>query len=507
VNAAAALLDEQVVAGAGHRTALISPEGRVTYQELQGLSQQTAALFAALGVTLENRVAFCLPDGIDWASCFFGAIRLGAVAVPISMRLQSREYAAILRDSRARVLVLDSQMLPLFAEAIRERPFLQHLLLVGQPQAGYPSFTALRDQSPGSFRTPLLSPDDVAFWLYTSGTTGTPKGVVHLHRNCLASAPFARGVLDLRPDDIPFATSKLFFAYALGNILLAPRPVGAASLVYPGRPTPREILAYIKEHRPTLFFSVPSFYAALLELDDVPADALASLRLCVSAGETLPAAIYERWVRRFGLPILDGIGCSETIYTFISNRPGAVRPGSTGQVVPGFAVRLVDADGRDVPAGESGALLVKAPSCCAGYWNQRELTRQSLQGEWLRTGDVMRRDADGFFYYLGRNDDLWKVNGEWVAPAMVEQAVLEHPAVREVAVAKVPNEQGLEKPIAFVVPRAPQEAGPALAAELLQFAADRLTPNRRPRQVVFVDELPRTATGKVQRFKLRQRVC
>jgi benzoate-CoA ligase family protein len=507
MNAAAILLDEHVARGHGDRPALLCPDRTVSYAELQALTCRTAALFQSLGVEIENRVVFCLPDGPEWVGCFFGAIRMGAVAVPLSTRLQGHEYIHILQDSRAKVLVVHSNMLSLLQPAIQASPYLKHVLVAGEPHPQYSSFERAVAATPYRVEAELMSRDDPAFWLYSSGTTGTPKGVIHMHHDCLCADYFARGVLHFRPDDVPFSTSKLFFAYALGNILFTPLRFGAACLLFPERPTPEAIMNYIRERRPTLFFSVPSFYAALLEVEQVPIDALESVRLCMSAGEGLAPAIYQRWMDRFGIPLLDGIGCSETIYTFISNRPDAVRPGSTGYVVPGFEVRLVDSEGRDVPPGETGALLVKAESCCAGYWNQEERTRKSLIGEWLRTGDLLSRDEENRFYYHGRADDMWKINGEWVAPAMVEQAVLSHPAVREAAVVGMPNHLGLIKPIAFVVPRQPAMATGELAAEILRHASAQLTPNRTPRAVEFVTELPRTATGKVQRFRLRELVA
>jgi benzoate-CoA ligase family protein len=347
-------------------------------------------------------------------------------------------------------------------------------------------------------------PDSPALWLYTSGTTGTPKAAMHRHANIRHVAEtYARDVLRITADDVCFSVAKLFFAYGIGNAMFFPLSVGATTVLEPGRPTPELVATRIREDRPTLFFAVPTFYAAMLAAD-LPTDLLSSVRLCASAGEALPEQLYKRFTTRFGVDILDGIGSTEALHIFLSNREGDVRPGSSGRPVPGYEVELRDEEGRRVPAGVPGALFVRGESIATGYWCRTEATRKVFQGEWLRTGDTYVESEDGYFSCLGRSNDLLKAGGIWVSPTEVEARLLEHPAVAEAAVVGLPDAEGLDKPVACVV--AVSGTTPS-AEELIAWCRDGLASFKRPRAVVVVQELPKTATGKMQRFKVRELVA
>lgn len=362
---------------------------------------------------------------------------------------------------------------------------------------------AAADDAAPTLAAEPMSDEDMAFWLYTSGTTGAPKAAVHLHRDCLAGGGYADGVLGVSPDDRIFSTSALFFAYALGNALLIPLAKRARTLLQPAWADPAMVANVLASFAPTLFFSVPTFYARLLRAE-LPSDSFRSVRLAVSAGERLPAEIAVAWRERFGVEILDGIGATETIFMVLSNRAGSSRPGSSGTPVPGTDARLLDADGNEVADGIEGVLHVRTPSASPFYWRRGAESRRAFTGEWFRTGDVYVRDGDGFYHHRGREDDLFKVAGMWVSPADVEGALVAHPAVSDAGVVGVPAPGGLVKPVAFVVPRA--GAGIALVDELRELAERKLAPHQRPREIVLVDELPRTATGKLQRFVLRARL-
>jgi benzoate-CoA ligase family protein len=414
-------------------------------------------------------------------------------------------YEYILNDSRARVVVISAALLPQLEAIPRERlPYLRDVVVVGTPAPGLPAFAdLLAAASPGLEAEPT-NKDDTAFWLYSSGSTGFPKGCVHLHRDMVVCTDlYARGVLDITERDRCFSVAKLFFAYGLGNGLYFPFGVGGTTVLFAGPPTPANVLEIVKAHRPTLFYSVPTNYAQILA-HDVDGD-FSSVRWGVSAGEALPPAIFERFEKRYGVKILDGIGSTEILHIFISNQPGAIRPGSSGKPVAGYETRVLDDDGHPVPIGEIGNLLVKGDSTCARYWNKHDKTRETIEGQWIRTGDKYSQDADGFLWYAGRGDDMLKVGGIWVSPVEVENALVEHPAVLEAGVVGKEDHDKLVKPLAYVV-LAPGKAGsPELGKELQDFVRNRLAEYKRPRWVEFVAELPKTGTGKTQRFKLRER--
>ncbi len=507
-NMASALIDRQVAEGRGDRVAVRFRGREISYRALQQAANRAGHALLRLGIQRENRVAVLLPDCPEFLASFLGAMKAGAVPVPINTLSGPDEYRYYLEDSRATGLVVDGDVWPKIAP---NRDALRHLRVIlylgdGAVPPGTTSFQEACAASPAELECAETSRDEPSYWLYSSGTTGRPKGVVHLHRDMFSCASiYARHVLALRPDDVTFSASRLFFSYGLNNSLYLPLLGGASVLLSSERPAPAPVLELLEAERPTLFFAVPTFYAALLqeiERLDRPPD-LGFIRLAVSAGEALPAPLYERWVTTTGIELLDGLGSTEAGYIYTSNRPGRVRPGSSGELLPGYEARLLDERGHEAPPGEIGDLFVKGASTAARYWNKRSQSACTFLGEWLRTGDKYTRDEEGFYYYCGRADDLMRVSSQWVAPMEVEAALLEHTAVVECAVVGCPDEAGLERPKAFVVAR-PGQSSQTLAAELGEFAAGRLARFKVPRWIELVDELPKTATGKIQRFKLRQ---
>ena len=514
-NVATHFVDRHVREGRGAAVAIECGDERVTYaQLLERVNRCGAALRDRLGARAEERVVLLLLDGPAFAYSFFGAIKIGAVPIPINTLWKPADYQYVLNDSRARVLVVSAELLPQI-ECIppEELRFLQHIVVVGdaaRAARSVTSFADLLDNGSPDLDAEPTSRDAVAFWLYSSGSTGRPKGCVHLQHDMVICAElFAKGVLGARSTDRFFSVAKLFFAYGLGNALYFPLAVGGTSILWPGPPTPPNVYHVIEKHRPTLLFSVPTSYGMLLahssaDLQVRPDFNLSSVRLAVSAGEALPPALYERFKQRFGIDIIDGIGSTEALHMFISNRPDAIRPGSSGLLVDGYDGRLLDEGRQPVPLGEIGNLWINGDSVCSCYWNQHEKTKNTIEGSWIRTGDKYSRDADGFFWFAGRSDDMMKVGGLWVSPVEVENALVEHAAVQECGVAAREDRDALVKPAAFVVLRAGVEPTPALADELKAFVRARLAEYKRPRWVEFVSELPKTATGKIQRFKLRE---
>jgi benzoate-CoA ligase family protein len=509
MNAASFFVDGHIGAGRGNAIAVVDAAtgATLTYGQISDLVNRTGNALRALGVRLEERVVLLLPDCPAFIAGFFGAIKIGAVAVPVNTLLKPHDYEYLLNDSRARVLLVHASLAPAL-EPVRHRlRYLKDVIVVGGPGTSAHDFDELISSAPPDLEAEDMSPDDPAFWLYSSGTTGFPKGAVHLQHDmqCCAES-FGRGVLGITTEDRTFSVARLFFAYGLGNALYFPFSVGASSILYPGKPDAERCFEILERYRPTIFYAVPTAYAGMLaDAERAGRDYdLSSLRICSSAGEPLPASIYERWKARFGVEILDGIGSTEVLHTFIANRAGRVRAGSSGEVVPGYDARIVDSDGRDVPEGEIGDLIVKGDSICAGYWNKHEKTKDTIQGEWIRTGDKYHRDADGYFWYHGRSDDMLKSGGHWVSPAEVEAALVSHDAVLECGVVGREDGAGLVKPLAFVVLKAGQTGSPELADELKQFVKSRIAVYKSPRWIAFVQDLPKTATGKIQRYKLRR---
>lgn len=503
-NATATLLDDRVDAWGGHRPAIVTPAGITTYRGLLSQVNRTGHALRMLGVEPGDRVAILLPDGLEWAVAFLAALRIGAVAVPFNTRLAPAEWLSLLRDSGARALISDPESLARVDDPRRQSPDLDAVLATG-PAPGASSLPALLVGAPETLAPEPVSDEHMAFWLYTSGSTGAPKAAIHLHRSVLSCRHYGLDVLGANAGDRVFSTSKLFFAYALGNALLIPLYVGAQTYLHADWAEPQGVATVLTDFRPTLFFSVPTFYARLLR-SDLPSDVFRWVRCAVSAGERLPAEIYWAFRDRFDVEILDGMGTTETIYMVLSNRPGRSRAGSSGRPVPGTEVRLRDAQGRDAPDGAEGVLHVRTPSASPGYWDRPEQSRTAFVGDWFRTGDVYVRDADGFYQHRGREDDRFKVAGMWVAPVDVEAALLSHPDVADAGVVGAEEEGGLVKAFAFVVPRRPEVAPDGLVESLARLLDERLAPHQRPRRIFVVDELPRTATGKLQRFALRRQV-
>jgi benzoate-CoA ligase family protein len=504
-NAATFFMDRHIAEGRGGKVAFLHEGGELTYAGLQELVNRAGNALRGLGVEPEQRVLCLLLDSPAFLATFWGAIKIGAVPIPINTMMRGQDYLYFLNDSRAQVAVISE---PLLAEAgpiLSQARHLKHVVVVGKPGAGQIGFDGWLGKASSSLEAVDTSKDDSCFWLYSSGSTGFPKGAVHLqHDMVVCTDTYALQVLGITPEDRTFSAAKLFFAYGLGNNMYFPMRVGAQGVLYPHRPLPEAMFEVIHRHKPTIFFGVPTLYAAMLQVKEAEKRFdLTSVRRCVSAGEALPEEIYKRWRDRFGVEILDGIGTTELLHIFLSNPPGRARPGSTGLAVPGYEARIVDDEGLPVPQGEIGSLRVKGDSIMAYYWNQHEKTKATLFGEWIHTGDKYYQDADGYFWYCGRADDMLKVGGIWVSPVEVENTLVGHAAVFEAAVVGHEDTDRLVKPKAFVVLKEGYAATPALEDELKHFVKDKLAPYKYPRWIEFVEALPKTATGKIQRFKLR----
>jgi benzoate-CoA ligase family protein len=497
-NAAVDFVDRHVAQGRGDKIAFVDDAGALNYAALAERVNRFGNALTKLGVDLEQRVALCLLDSVTFPIAFWGAIKVGAVPVPLNTLLMTNDYAFMLRDSRASVVVVSDALVEKVRPAADASPHVKHVVLESE-------LPAWLGQASPELTAAATCADDVAFWLYSSGSTGTPKGAIHLHSHLVQTAAlYGVGVLGMREDDVVFSAAKLFFAYGLGNAMTFPLHVGATAVLMSERPTPAAVMRTMRDHRPTLFGGVPTLYASILADPSLDrASGSARLRACISAGEALPKHVGEKWRERFGVDILDGIGSTEMLHIFISNRHGDVRYGTSGKPVPGYDVKLVDDSGEPAPEGEDGALWVRGPSACAGYWNQREKSLATFHGPWTRTGDRYVRDADGYYTYSGRSDDMLKVGGIWVSPFEVESALAAHEAVLEAAVVGHGDEDGLVKPRAFVVLKRPSDGSEALEAELKAFVKSHLAPYKYPRWIVFTRELPKTATGKIQRYKLR----
>jgi len=507
-NAATYFIDRHLDEGRAAAIAIECEDRRVSYASLFERVNRTGSALRDLGVRREERILLLMLDGPEMVFAFFGAIKIGAVPIPTNTLWTASDYEFLLRDSRAAVVVVSAALQPRIADVVPRCPWVRHVIVVGGSGDDRTiDFDTLIDRASPELAAEPTSSDDPAFWLYSSGSTGRPKACVHLqHDMTVCAETYARGVLEIEATDRCFSVAKLFFAYGLGNAMYFPLAVGATSILWPGPVTPPIVYDLIERYRPTLFFSVPTHYAMLLaHRNETREFDLSSIRCAVSAGESLPPAVFVRFGERFGVEILDGIGSTEVLHIFISNRRGSVRPGSSGIPVAGYEARLVDENGEPVATGEIGSLLIKGDSTCAFYWNRHALTKDTIEGHWIRTGDHYYQDRDGFYWFAGRSDDMLKVGGLWVSPAELEHTMLDHPAVLSCGVVGRPDNDGLIKPLAYVVPRAGVEATPELATELQQFARTRLAEYKRPRWVEFVDALPTTATGKVQRFKLRER--
>jgi benzoate-CoA ligase family protein len=507
-NAATHFVDRHVREGRGHKIAIECGDKQVTYDQLLERVNRFGNALKKLAVRPEERVALLLLDTPEFFYSFFGGIKIGAVPIPLNTLLKPAEYQYMLNDCRARVAIVSESLYPQI-QAIPKGNlrYLQKIVIAGEAPQGTESLQSLLGASSTQLEAEATSKDDAAFWLYSSGSTGFPKGCVHLHHDMVVcSELYAKAILGVTENDRFFSVAKLFFAYGLGNGCYFPLSVGATSILLSGSPSPPNIYEVIERFKPTLFFSVPSNYASLLSYQR-PAGAefnLSTVRHAISAGEPLPTPIFYRFKERFGVEILDSIGSTEALQMFIANRPGAVRPGSSGQLIPGYEARIVDENDQPVADNEIGSLLIKGDSVCSCYWNQRQKTKDTIQGHWLHTGDKYFRDPDGYYWYVGRADDMLKVKGMWVSPVEIESLLLEHPLVQEAAVIGLADGNELIKPAAYVVLKNGSAKDEALSEELRQLMSSKLAAHKCPHWIEFVNELPKTATGKIQRYKLRK---
>ncbi|WP_433755695.1 benzoate-CoA ligase family protein [Nocardia sp. CA-135398] len=506
-NAADYLLHARIREGVSDKPALLGTRS-LSYRELSDEVARVAGGLRGLGLRTDDRVMLVMSDDVEMVVTILAAFHAGLVAVPVSTMLGAAELEKLIVDSGARAVVATPEFAETMSQAVAEAASVEHVVVVGELLAAPRSGVTLHEWK-NLVQEPIgvaeTGPDSWALWLYTSGTTGTPKAALHRHANIKwVYETYGKQTLKIRSDDICLSVAKLFFAYGIGNSLFFPLAAGATSLLMPSRPTPESIGARLAEGRPTLFFAVPTFYATMVN-SALPADALASVRLGVSAGEALPAALQEKFRARFGVDIIDGIGSTEVLHIYLSNREGETKPGTTGKPVPGYDVEIRDDSGTVVGPGTPGRLYVRGESIALGYWHRTDASRSVFEGPWLSTGDTYMQDDDGYYHCLGRSNDLLKAGGIWVSPAEVESRLLAHPAVAEAAVVGVPDSAGLDKPVAAVV-LVEGSATTVTADELIGWCREELASFKRPRDVVFVDELPKTATGKIQRFRVRQQV-
>jgi len=504
-NAALYFVDRHLDEGRSGKTAFRESDGAKRSLSYGQLAEETSRFAGALyrhGVRREERIAMIVQDQIEFPVVFWGALKAGAIPVPLNTLLSPAVYESILVDSRASILVVSEKLWQTVKPAIEGNRYLRAVLVIGDAPEGTESYGDFVKDAP-LVAAVEASGDELAFWLYSSGSTGTPKGVRHVHSSLKATADcFGGGVLGIREDDTVFSVAKMFFAYGLGNAMSFPMSVGATTVLWSGRPTPEAASAVIRQEKPTIFCGVPTLFAAMVAAQEKAGDSPEhSIRLCTSAGEALPREVGERFQQLWGVEIVDGVGSTEMLHIFLSNRPGDILYGTSGTPVPGYEVRLVDEHDEDVADGEVGELLVRGPSSADGYWNRRHKSMSTFAGHWTRTGDKYERTPEGRFVYCGRTDDMFKVSGIWVSPFEIEQTLIEHPSILEAAVVGRPDEKELVKPAAYVVLKPGAEQ--VDVESLKDFVKERIGMWKYPRWVEIVEDLPKTATGKIQRFKLR----
>lgn len=508
-NAVTAFLDSHLTDGRGSRIAVYHEGNAYTYAQIAELANRVGNGLLELDLAMEQRVCLLLLDSPHYAAAFFGAIKIGAVPIPTNTALRPNDYVYLLNDSRARILLVHDSLWQGIKEIRPQLTYLRHVVVIGLTD---PESATLHDfdkwvgRASTTLTTAETSKDDSAFWLYSSGSTGFPKGCVHLqHDMVYCTEYYAKPILGIHEQDITFSAAKLYFAYGLGNNLYFPFSVGASAVYYSGRPLPEAMFQTVEQYKATIFYGVPTLYASMLALPDAAKRFdFSSVRICVSAGEALPGDLLHRWEDTFGVSILDGIGSTEILHIFISNRIGFVKHGSTGLLVPGYEARITDEQGQSVQQGDIGNLQISGDSIAAYYWNKHEKTKETFNGHWIHTGDKYYQDEQGYYWYCGRSDDMLKVSGQWVSPVEIENTLSAHPAVLEAAVVAMLDENDLVKPKAYVTLKHGYEPSEAMAEELKAFVRERLAMFKYPRTIEFIPELPKTATGKIQRFRLRE---
>lgn len=508
-NVTTEFLDRHLHEGRGNKIAVYHEGSAYTYAQIAELANRVGNGLLDLGVDMEQRVVLLLLDSPQFAASFFGTIKMGGVVVPVNTGLRPADYLYILNDSRARVLIIHASIWDTIKQLRSRLTYLRHVIVVGLTEpasATLHDFDAWIGRASSTLAAADTVKDDSALWLYSSGSTGFPKGCVHLqHDMVYCTEYYAKPILGINEHDITFSAAKLYFAYGLGNNLYFPFSVGASAVYHSGRPLAEDMFRVVEQYKPTIFFGIPTLYANMLALPDAEKRFdFSSVRICVSAGEALPADILQRWEQAFRVPILDGIGSTEILHIFISNRIGEIKPGSTGKVVPGYQAMIADEHGQPVPQGDIGNMLISGDSIAATYWNKHEKTKNTINGHWIQTGDKYYQDEEGYYWYAGRADDMLKVGGQWVSPVEVENTLIIHPAVLEAAVVGILDDENLVKPKAYITLKHGYAPSDALAEELKNFVKARLAPFKYPRFIEFIPELPKTATGKIQRFVLRE---
>jgi benzoate-CoA ligase len=504
-NMADYFLYHNVEEGREHKTCLYFRDETYTYGETVGMANRVGNALREVGLEMEDRVLIVLPDCPEFVWTWFGASRIGAVITMVNPLLPAEDYKYYLEYTRARVAVIHESLLKNFEEAAASARYLRQVLVVGREHGRFLSFEQAVNAQADECTPADTHRDDIAIWLFTSGSTGHPKGAVHLHHDLpFNTEVFARRTVGVRENDLTVSVPKLFFGYATGTNLLFPFAVGGATALFEERSTPEKLFEVIERFRPTVLTTVPTMINAMLNMEGSAQRDLSSLRFCYSAGEALPVELYTRWMETFGVEIYDGIGSAEMFHIYITNRPGDVKPGSLGRIVEGYEARIVDADGKEVPVGEMGTLKIKGDSAALCYWNAHEKSKETFSGDWCTTGDQFHLDAEGYYWYHGRTDDMLKVSGVFVAPAEIENCLLQHESVREAAVVGHDAGDGLVKPKAFIVLREGHAPGEALAQNIQEFVKSHLALYKYPRRVEFVASLPKNDRGKIDRKKLKQ---